>query len=159
MENNALELLLDRKYKNETYTIGNLYVDGEWFCNTLEDRDRGLSQTMPLEEIKRQKVYGETAIPTGRYEVRMDIVSPKYNGVKWYKDNFGGRMPRLESVKGFSGILIHSGNTALDSNGCILVGMNKAKGKVLDSRATFQKLWKILEQARKAGKTIYLTVQ
>lgn len=159
MENNALELLLDRKYKNETYTIGNLYVDGEWFCNTLEDKDRGLSQTMPLEEIKRQKVYGETAIPTGRYEVRMDIVSPKYNGVKWYKDNFGGRMPRLETVKGFSGILIHSGNTALDSNGCILVGMNKAKGKVLDSRATFQKLWKILEQARKAGKTIYLTVQ
>ena len=159
MENNELELLLDRKYKNETYTIGNLYVDGEWFCNTLEDKDRGLSQTMPLEEIKKAKVYGETAIPTGRYEVRMDIVSPKYNGVKWYKDNFGGRMPRLESVKGFSGILIHSGNTALDSNGCILVGMNKAKGKVLDSRATFQKLWKILEQARKAGKTIYLTVE
>lgn len=159
MENNALELLLDRKYKNETYTIGNLYVDGEWFCNTLEDKDRGLSQTMPLEEIKRTKVYGETAIPTGRFAVRMDIVSPKYNGVKWYKDNFGGRMPRLESVKGFSGILIHSGNTALDSNGCILVGMNKAKGKVLDSRATFQKLWKVLEQARKEGKTIYLTVQ
>lgn len=159
MENNTLELLLDRKYKNETYTIGNLYVDGEWFCNALEDKDRGLSQTMSLEEIKETKVYGETAIPTGRYEVRMDIVSPKYNGVKWYKDNFGGRMPRLESVKGFSGILIHSGNTALDSNGCILVGMNKAKGKVLDSRATFQKLWKILEQARKAGKTIYLTVQ
>lgn len=159
MENNALELLLDRKYKKETYTIGNLYVDGEWFCNTLEDKDRGLSQTMSLEEIKETKVYGETAIPTGRYEVRMDIVSPKYNGVKWYKDNFGGRMPRLESVKGFSGILIHSGNTALDSNGCILVGMNKAKGKVLDSRATFQKLWKILEQARKEGKTIYLTVQ
>ena len=159
MENNTLELLLDRKYRKETYTIGNLYVDGEWFCNTLEDKDRGLSQTMTLEEINKIKVYGETAIPTGRYEVRMDIVSPKYNGVKWYKDNFGGRMPRLESVKGFSGILIHSGNTALDSNGCILVGLNKAKGKVLDSRATFQKLWKILEQARKAGKTIYLTVQ
>ena len=159
MENNALELLLDRKYRKETYTIGDLYVDGEWFCNTLEDKDRGLSQTMPLEEIKENKVYGETAIPTGRYEVRMDVVSPKYNGVKWYKDNFGGRMPRLESVKGFSGILIHSGNTALDSYGCILVGMNKAKGKVLDSRATFQKLWKVLEQARKAGKTIYLTVQ
>ena len=159
MENNTLELLLDRKYRKETYTIGNLYVDGEWFCNALEDKDRGLSQTMTLEEINKIKVYGETAIPTGRYEVRMDIVSPKYNGVKWYKDNFGGRMPRLESVKGFSGILIHSGNTALDSNGCILVGLNKAKGKVLDSRATFQKLWKVLEQARKTGKTIYLTVQ
>ena len=159
MENNTLELLLDRKYRKETYTIGNLYVDGEWFCNALEDKDRGLSQTMTLEEINKIKVYGETAIPTGRYEVRMDIVSPKYNGVKWYKDNFGGRMPRLESVKGFSGILIHSGNTALDSNGCILVGMNKAKGKVLDSRATFQKLWKVREQARKAGKKIYLTIK
>ena len=159
MENNALELLLDRKYKNETYTIGNLYVDGEWFCNSLEDKDRGLSQTMPLEEIKETKVYGETAIPTGRYEVRMDIVSPKYNGVKWYKDNFGGRMPRLENVKGFAGILIHSGNTALDSAGCILVGLNKAKGKLVESRATFQKLWNMLEQARKAEKTIYLTVQ
>ena len=62
-------------------------------------------------------------------------------------------------MKGFSGILIHSGNTALDSNGCILVGLNKAKGKVIDSRATFQKLWKVLEKARKAGKTIYLTVK
>ena len=159
MENNTLELLLDRKYKKDTYTIGDFYVDGEWFCNSMEDKDRGLSQTMSVEEIKETKVYGETAIPTGRYEVRMDIVSPKYNGVKWYKDNFGGRMPRLESVKGFAGILIHSGNTALDSAGCILVGMNKAKGKVLDSRATFQKLWNILEQARKAGKTIYLTVK
>ena len=159
MENNELELLLDRKYKNETYTIGNLYVDGEWFCNTLEDKDRGLSQTMPLEEINKIKVYGETAIPAGRYVVRMDVVSPKYNRVKWYKDNFGGRMPRLESVKGFSGILIHPGTTAVDSAGCIIIGLNKKKGNVLDSRATFQKLWKILEQARKEGKTIYLTVQ
>ena len=159
MENNALELLLDRKYKNETYTIGNLYVDGEWFCNTLEDKDRGLKSSMSLEEINKIKVYAETAIPAGRYVVKMDVVSPKYNRVKWYKDNFGGRMPRLENVKGFSGILIHPGTTAVDSAGCIIVGLNKIKGNVLDSRATFQKLWKILEQARKAGKTIYLTVK
>ena len=159
MENNALELLLDRKYKNETYTIGNLYVDGEWFCNTLEDKDRGLKSSMSLEEINKIKVYAETAIPAGRYVVKMDVVSPKYNRVKWYKDNFGGRMPRLENVKGFSGVLIHPGTTAVDSAGCIIVGLNKIKGNVLDSRATFQKLWKILEQARKAGKTIYLTVK
>ena len=159
MENSTLELLLDRKYKKETYTVGDLYVDGEWFCSTMEDKDRGLSQLMPLEEIKKIKVYAETAIPTGRYVVRMDIVSPKYNGVKWYKDNFGGRMPRLESVKGFAGILIHPGTTMLDSAGCILVGLNKAKGKLVESRATFTKLWKVLEQARKAGKTIYLTVK
>ena len=84
MENSTLELLLDRKYKKETYTVGDLYVDGDWFCSTMEDKDRGLSQIMPLEEIKKIKVYAETAIPTGRYVVRMDIVSPKYNGVKWY---------------------------------------------------------------------------
>ena len=159
MENNTLELLLDRKYRKETYTIGNLYVDGEWFCNTLEDKDRGLKSSMSLEEINKIKVYAETAIPAGRYVVTMDVVSPKYNRVKWYKDNFGGRMPRLENVKGFSGILIHPGTTAVDSAGCIIVGLNKIKGNVLESRSTFQKLWKVLEQARKAGKTIYLTVQ
>ena len=159
MENNTLELLLDRKYRKETYTIGNLYVDGEWFCNTLEDKDRGLKSSMSLEEINKIKVYAETAIPTGRYKVIMDVVSPKYNKVKWYKDNFGGRMPRLENVKGFSGILIHPGTTAVDSAGCIIVGFNKIKGNVLDSRATFQKLWKKLEDAHKRKETIYLTIE
>lgn len=153
-----MEILIDRKYKKDTYTIGNLYLNGDWFCNTLEDRDRGLSQGMPVEQINKIKVYGETAIPTGRYIIRMDIVSPKYNGVKWYRDNFGGRMPRFESVKGFVGVLIHPGNTALDSNGCVLVGYNKAKGKVLESRATFLKLWKLFEEARKRKETIYLEI-
>lgn len=151
-------LKIDRKYKKLGYTIGNLYIDGKWFCNTCEDTDRGLHQTMPVEEIKAKKIYGMTAIPTGRYIVRMDIVSPKYSIVKWYKENFQGRMPRLETVKGFEGILIHPGNTALDSYGCILVGINKQKGKVLESRATFQRLWKILEEARKRKETIYLEI-
>ena len=155
----TLELLVDRKYKKETYTIGNLYVDGEWFCNTLEDKDRGLKSSMSLEEINEAKVYAETAIPAGRYVVRMDTVSPKYNRVKWYKDNFGGRMPRLENVKGFSGVLIHPGTTAVDSAGCIIVGLNKKKGNVLESRVTFAKLWKILEEANKNKKTIYLTIK
>lgn len=154
-----MEVSIKRKYKKSTYTIGNLYINEEWFCNTLEDKDRGLKQTMSIEELKKMKVYGETAIPTGRYIVRMDIVSQKYSGVKWYKDNFGGRMPRLESVKAFLGILIHPGTTALDSLGCILVGLNKAKGKVLESRATFLKLWKIFEAAYKRGETIYLTIE
>ena len=154
-----MEILVDRKYKKSAYTIGNLYLNGQWFCNTLEDRDRGLNDSMPLEMIKAKKVYGETAIPTGRYTVRMDIVSPKYSAYEWYKKNFGGRMPRLENVKGFSGILVHPGNTALDSNGCLLVGMNKAKGKVLESRDTFLKLWKVLEAARKRGETITLIIK
>ena len=155
-----MELKIVRKYKKDAYTIGNLYVNGEWFCNTCEDKDRGLKSSMSLEEIKKIKVYGETAIPAGRYIVRMDIVSPKYSAYSWYNTNCGGgRMPRLEAVKGFSGILIHPGNSALDSCGCILVGFNKQKGKVLDSRATFWKLWKILETARKRKETIYLNIE
>ena len=154
-----MELKLKRKYKAETYTIGDMFLEEEWFCNTLEDKDRGLKSSMSLEEINKIKVYAETAIPTGRYKVIMDVVSPKYNKVKWYKDNFGGRMPRLENVKGFSGILIHPGTTAVDSAGCIIVGFNKIKGNVLDSRATFQKLWKKLEDAHKRKETIYLTIE
>jgi len=154
-----MDLTLDRKWKKENYTIGNLYINGKFFSNTCEDKDRGLTQKMSSQEISAIKVYGETAIPTGKYIVRMDIVSPKYNGYEWYRTNFGGRMPRLESVKGFSGILIHPGNTALDSYGCILVGENKKKGQVLNSRATFKKLWKILEDARKRKETIYLTIR
>lgn len=153
-----MELTLDRKYKKDAYTIGNLYVNSQWFCNTCEDKDRGLKQAMPLADIQANKVYGETAIPTGRYIVRMDIVSPKYNNYDWYRKNCQGRMPRLESVKGFSGILIHPGNTALDSYGCILVGLNKQKGKVIESKATFLKLWKLLNAAYKRGETIYLNV-
>lgn len=153
-----MELKIERKIKKDTYVIGNMYVNGEWFCNTLEDQDRGLRQDMSIEQIKQIKVYGETAIPTGRYIIRMDIVSPKYNGVKWYRDNFQGRMPRFESVKGYTGVLIHPGNSVLDTNGCVLLGLNKQKGKVLDSRATFSKFWKKLEEARKRGETIYLTI-
>ena len=153
-----MEIKIDRKYKKDTYTIGNLYVNGVWFCNTIEDKDRGLASNMPVEEIRKIKVYGETAIPTGRYIVRMDIVSPKYNAVAWYKKNCFGRMPRLESVRGFEGILIHPGNTAIDSYGCILPGVNREKGKVLDSRATFLKLWKLMEEARKRKETVYLNI-
>ena len=154
-----MELKLKRRYKAETYTIGDMFIEEEWFCNTLEDKDRGLKSSMSLEEINKIKVYAETAITAGRYMVTMDVVSQQYNRVKWYKDNFGGRMPRLENVKGFSGILIHPGTTAVDSAGCIIVGLNKIKGNVLDSRATFQKLWKKLEDAHKRKETIYLTIE
>lgn len=153
-----MTIKIDRKYKKLGYTISNLYIDGVWFCNALEDTDRGLRQTMPVEEIRQKKIYGMTAIPSGRYIVRMDIVSPKYSQYDWYRKNFGGRMPRLENVKGFEGILIHCGNTALDSYGCILVGVNKQKGKVLESRDTFLRLWKILDAAYKRKETIYLEV-
>ena len=110
-----MKILVDRKWKKETYTIGNLYINGKLFCNTLEDRDRGLKKTDSLSVIKSKKVYGETAIPTGKYGVAMNITSPKYSAVKWYWNLCKGMMPRLLNVPGFEGILIHPGNTPFDS--------------------------------------------
>lgn len=151
-------LTVDRKYKKETYTIGNLYVDGLWFCSTLEDKDRGLRQKDSLESIRKRKVYGETAIPAGTYRIAMNIVSPKYSAVKWYKDLNGGKMPRIMNVPGYEGCLIHPGTTALDTLGCLLVGENKAKGKVLNSRETFKRLYAKMREASERGETITLKI-
>lgn len=136
-----MNILLDRKYKKDTYTISNVYINGKWFCNAIEDKDRNLDDAMPLADIRRKKIYGETAIPRGTYKVDMDTISPKYakkNAA--YTRPYGHKMPRLKNVKGFEGILIHSGNTAKDSFGCIIVGENKAKGKVINSQATWKRL-------------------
>ena len=126
-----MELLVDRKWKKETYTIGEFFINGKKFSETCEDKDRGLNDKMSLSEIKSKKIYGKTAIPTGTYEVRMDIISPKFATKPWYSINcHGGRMPRIINIKGFEGVLIHPGNTEDDTYGCILVGRNTVKGKV-----------------------------
>ena len=151
-------ILIQRKYKKGTYTIGNLAIDGVWFCNTLEDADRGLKKSMTLQQIREIKVYGETAIPAGEYNIRMDVVSPKYKAVAWYKSLCGGKMPRLENVPGFDGILIHPGNTALDTYGCILVGLNTVRGKVTNSRQTFSDLYCRMEAAYKRGEKITVKI-
>ena len=78
-----MKLLLKRKAKKENYTIGDLYIDGKLFCNTLEDTDRNLTSTMSKDEIAKVKVYGKTAIPTGTYVVDMNIVSPKFGKRSW----------------------------------------------------------------------------
>ena len=148
-----MKLLLKRIAKKPTYTIGHLYVDGKYVADTLEDKDRGLSQHMSLDEIKSKKVYGETAIPTGTYQVVTNIVSPKFKDKAWAKP-FGGKMPRLINVPGFEGILMHPGNTDKDSLGCILIGQNKVKGKVINSQATFGKLMSILGKANDITITI-----
>lgn len=117
-----MEIVVNRIFKGNKYTIGKLYVNGEYICDTLEDVDRGLTQSMSLAEIKKKKVYSQTAIPVGTYDVEVSK-SPK----------FGRNLPRLQDVPGFTGILIHRGNTASDSAGCILVGENKVVGKVINS--------------------------
>ena len=122
-----MTILLKRIALRDTYTIGKLYIDGQYMCDTCEDKVRDLS--------KEKKVYGETAIPYGTYKV------------SWtYSPKFKKYMPLLEDVPQFAGIRIHSGNTAKDSLGCILVGENKQKGMVLNSRATVNKIYPIIKK-------------
>lgn len=124
-----MTLNLYRKWKKPTYTIGQLFIDDSYFCDTLEDTDRNLNQFDPIELIKSKKIYGETAIPTGTYYVNITH-SPKFN-----KD-----LPLINNVPGFEGIRIHSGNINKDTFGCILVGENKKKGQILNSRTTLKRL-------------------
>ncbi len=135
-----MELKLKRIALRPTYTIGKLYIDGEYFCDTLEDTVRDLDKDGKFDNGEK-KVYGETAIPYGTYEV------------KWtYSNRFKKYTPQLMNVPSFEGIRIHAGNTAADSLGCILVGKNKAVGKVLESRATVSQLYPIIEKACKTSK-------
>ena len=154
-----MELKLIRKEKEANYTIGDLFVNGILFSQTLEDKDRGLTQDMPLEEIKAKKIYGKTAIPTGTYEIDMNTVSPKFKDRSWAKP-YGGKLPRLIGVKGFEGVLLHVGNTASDSSGCLLVGKNSIKGMITDSTRTFHTLMsKYLLPAKVQGERITITIE
>ena len=142
-----MNITLNRIAKKAKYTIGKLYINDQYFCDTLEDTDRGLTQSMTEQQIGSKKVYGETAIPTGTYRI---IIS--------YSNKFKKQMPLLLNVPGFAGIRIHSGNTEKDSLGCILVGKNKVVGKVLESRDTYSKLFSILQEANKK-ETIKITIK
>lgn len=152
-------LTLKRIYTCSTYTIGHLYVDGSYICDTIEDTDRMLDNNMPMEQILSIKVKNETAIPTGRYKVLMNVVSPKYSKSDYYMRICNGKVPRLESVNGFSGILIHKGNTAKDSSGCLLVGYNTIKGKVTNSQRAFENLYYKLKAAYDIGQSIYIDIK
>ena len=152
-----MKILLKRIAKKSTYTIGKIYVDGQYVCDCIEDKDRGLKQSMTLEQINKLKVFGQTAIPTGEYKVTLNVISPKYSKSTWYKQNANGaRVPRILNVKGFDGVLIHTGNTAADSQGCVIVGINDKVGIVSKSKETFKKLYQILQSSKD---DITLTIQ
>lgn len=121
-----MEILVQRIAKRDDYTIGRLSIDGKYVCDTLEDKVREPGV----------KVAGKTAIPAGRYRVIVNV-SPK----------FGRELPRLLGVPGFEGILIHRGNTPEDTAGCILVGENRAKGKVLNSTPYELRLVELIKDA------------
>lgn len=153
-----MKITIKRTYKKSDYTIGNLYIDNQWFCNTLEDTDRGLKKEDPLSKILQYKRYASTAIPTGTYDIILNEVSPKFSKVEKYK-SIQGKLPRIEDVPGFDGILIHIGNTNKDTEGCILVGKNKLKGRVCESTDIFFKLYKVLQTANNKGEKITLTIE
>lgn len=152
-----MKLLLDRFFKGPKYTVGHLYIDGKYFCDTIEDVDRGLLDSMSLAEIQSKKIPSETAIPRGTYKVTLDVVSPKYSKRDFYIKVCKGKVPRLLNVKGFEGILIHAGNTEEDSAGCIILGENKVKGKVINSRSTFEKFYNTLIKSN--SKEITITIK
>lgn len=144
-----MDLQLRRIFKGETYTIGRLYINGEYFCDTIEDTVRSLPSSCPNTPKGKncacsQKVYEETAIPAGEYKITMEY-SPRSKRV----------LPFLHDVHHFIGILIHSGNDEKASAGCIIVGKNKVKGKVLESRATSDKLNDLLKKEQSI--TIYIS--
>jgi hypothetical protein len=141
-----MELLLVRCTKTESSTIGALQVDGEYQCFTLEDKDRGLTQGMGENMIKSVKVAGKTAIPTGRYRVVLS-----------WSNRFQKYMPELLNVPGFAGIRIHSGNTAVDTEGCILVGEVKGDDVIYRSRLAYMKLLHILQDAEK-NQSVFITI-
>lgn len=141
-----MKLLLKRIALRDSYTIGKLYINGTYFCDTLEDRVRDFNKDGDLNDVGEGKVYGQTAIPYGTYKVATSIQSPKYSQratYAWCK----GYLPRLLNVPHFEGILIHAGNTSEDSAGCILVGENKVRGQVINSMATLKRLLRIINGA------------
>lgn len=130
----------------ESYTIGSLSIDGKKFCDTLEDKVRDLNKNGVFDGDEK-KVYAETAIPYGTYNVVVD-----------YSPKFKRELPRLQNVKHFEGILIHRGNTAEDSAGCILVGENKVKGKVINSTPYEKELVRILKEAQDRKEPITIKI-
>lgn len=141
-----MRLKLERKYFKDNYTIGNLYIDDQFFCNTLEDKNRDLNKNGRFDNGE-MKVYGETCIPFGKYKVTINM-SPK----------FGRELPRLIDVPSFEGVLIHRGNTAEDSAGCILVGENKVAGKVLNSTPYEERLVKVIKEAITHGEEVTIEI-
>lgn len=134
-----MEIEVKRIFKKEGYTIGKMYLNGNYFCDTLEDKVRSLKKAS-------DKIFGRTAIPAGTYEV-----------VVTWSDKFHRNLPLLLNVPYFEGIRIHAGNTAEDTLGCILVGENKAQGRVINSR-----MWegKLVDELKKVpvGQKIVIRV-
>lgn len=153
-----VELKVNRRWKKATYTVGRWYAGEEYLFNSLEDKDRGLTQKMPTGVILQKKVYGETAIPTGRYEVKLTY-SPKFATRTWGK-KYGGLVPLIDNVKGYSGVRIHPFNTAKECKGCIGTGLNTKVGQITSATKCYYRLMdEYIVPAIKNGDRVWLTVE
>ena len=141
-----MELRLERLWPKAEYTVGRLYIDGELFCNTLEDKVADVNRNGEFDGAER-KVPGKTAIPYGTYKI--------FYG---WSPRFGRNLPRLLNVTAFDGILIHPGNTAEDSAGCILVGRNTEVGRLTQSRLYSDELNKRIDIAQRRGEPITIEI-
>ena len=129
-----MQIEVKRKVFSDHSTIGQMWIDKEFACFTLED------------VVRPEKIYGETAIPAGTYEV-----------VITFSNRFRRDMPLLKDVKGFEGIRIHAGNTHRDTHGCILVGLTMGTDKVLQSRDAYKLVFGKIQAAIVKGETVTLT--
>ena len=135
-----MKLTLKRIALRPTYTIGKLYIDDVYFCDTIEDTVRDINKNGKFDNGEK-KIHSKTAIPYGIYEI------------KWtYSPRFKKYTPQLMNVPSFEGIRIHAGNTSADTEGCLILGENKQVGKVLNSRATINKFYQIIKEACSKGK-------
>ena len=130
-----MKIKVVRETFTDKSTIGSLYLNDVFFCYTLEDKDRGLDQSQSLIIIQAKKLFGITAIPYGKYPLIVNK-SPK----------FGRLLPRLQGIKGFDGVLLHRGNSANDSLGCILLGYKKGIDCIMESTKAEADLVTILQR-------------
>lgn len=152
-----MEISLDRKYKKEGYTISNLYVGSEVFCNSLEDTDRGLKSTDSLEHIRavKAKYPKKTAIPSGRYRVTFTY-SPKFHDEPYA---IKGMIPLINGVKGFSAVRMHAGINAGWTDACVLVGRNTVKGGLgPDTKEVCGKLFRRMYEAVMRREDVWITI-
>lgn len=143
-----MDITITRNWKKAGYTIGRLYIDGQYVCDTLEPQDRGLRSSMALPEIRKLKAKGKTAVPTGLYPVTRTW-SPRFKRV----------LPLVGRVPGFDGVRLHPGNTARDTEGCVLPGVNSKAGMVLDSRKWLSAIDSRIEAALKGGQDVWLEIK
>lgn len=157
-----MNILVDRTNITDKFTEGKLYINNEYFCDTLENPDRGLYQGMPVAQIKQIKVPKETAIPAGTYSVNLNIQTAYSNASHrlWYKQTaMKGIMPMIMNIPGFAGILIHYGTSTAWTEGCLLVGVKSSDGHLKADKSTIYKLYEIFAAVKSRNEKVTITIQ